>query len=65
MNILKSHGKLPNFSVLKQGNGDDVSKGTFVLMMKVMHMHNTHKKDNYCSVTHWPVGIFLICSQVL
>lgn len=21
-----------------------MSKGTFVLMMKVMHMHNTHKK---------------------
>lgn len=28
-------------------------------------MHNTHKKDNYCSLTHWPVGICLICTYIL
>lgn len=63
--ILNSHGKLPTFTVLKQENGDAVSKEKFALVIKVVHMHNTHKKDHYCRLTHWPMGICLICTWVL
>lgn len=33
--------------------------------MKVIHMHKIHKKDNYCTLAHWPLGIHLIDTRVL
>lgn len=42
--ILNSHGKLPDFIVLKQENEDEVRKEKFTLVIKVIHMHNTHRK---------------------
>lgn len=63
--ILNSHGKLPNFTVLKQGNGDAVSKEKFALVIKLYICIIPIRKTNYCSLTHWPVGICLICTYAL